>query len=656
MRTGRTHARVPVHQQADALSDLSVLVNAMLDRIDAVVSGMRGALDNVAHDLRTPMARLRGIAETALQSDDPVTLREALADCLEESERIVAMLNTLMDISEAETGTMALRPEPGSLQALVTQAVDLYEDVAEQRGIELSANVPDDLSVVVDRSRMRQVLANLIDNAVKYTASGGRVELTASADPGGWTMLAVEGTGSRIEEAATMRSDYLKIGPASTGGGVTGRRAAFGMALLLAGSVFGWTANGLGSEEITAASPANPPVVERLDDGTAASYADIVDRVAPAVVTIRSERLVSLTSQRLPDHSFFRDFFGDRLPDPRRMPERRQGGMGSGVIVRQDGYILTNHHVVDGAEEVTVELSDGRSSKAKVVGTDAPSDLAVLKIEGTNLQTLALGDSDQVRVGDVVLAVGNPLGVGQTVTMGIVSAKGRSTGGSGDGSFEDFIQTDAPINRGNSGGALVNTEGELIGINSQILSPSGVNIGIGFSIPANMARNVMTQLIEHGDVITAVNGAPVKDSNVLRNEIAELQPGTEAKLTVIREGKEQVFTAKLGELPSGNQRAPGDRGSEGSGSFGMSLEPLTAQRARELGVEARTGVVIAGVAPGSRAAEAGLRPGDVIELVDRQAVTSVEQLRDALAAGSGPALLLVHRGEATVFVTLDRAG
>jgi signal transduction histidine kinase len=201
MRTGHTHARVPVHHQADALSDLSALVNAMLDRIDAVVSGMRGALDNVAHDLRTPMARLRGIAETALQSDDPVALREALADCLEESERIVAMLNTLMDISEAETGTMALRPEPGSLRALVAQAVDLYEDVAEQRGIELSANLPDDLSVAVDRSRLRQVLANLIDNAMKYTAPGGRVEITASADPGGWTMLAVEDTGIGISAA-----------------------------------------------------------------------------------------------------------------------------------------------------------------------------------------------------------------------------------------------------------------------------------------------------------------------------------------------------------------------------------------------------------------------------------------------------------------------
>jgi signal transduction histidine kinase len=198
MRTGRTQARVPVGQPADALSDLSVLVNAMLDRIDAVVSAMRGALDNVAHDLRTPMARLRGIAETALRSDDPATLREALADCLEESERIVAMLNTLMDISEAETGTMALRPEAGSLSALVTQAVELYEEVAEQRGVTLSADVSENISVVVDRSRMRQVLANLIDNAVKYTGPGGRVAITASATPEDWTVIAVDDTGIGI--------------------------------------------------------------------------------------------------------------------------------------------------------------------------------------------------------------------------------------------------------------------------------------------------------------------------------------------------------------------------------------------------------------------------------------------------------------------------
>jgi Do/DeqQ family serine protease len=494
-----------------------------------------------------------------------------------------------------------------------------------------------------------------------------------------------------------MSSDFIHIGAKAPR---KGRRAAAGTALLLAGSLFGWTASGFGSED---APVPVIPAVEKLEDGTAASYADIVDRVAPAVVTIRSERTVRMTSQALPDHPFFRDFFGDRLPDPRRMPDRREGGMGSGVIVRQDGYILTNQHVVDGAEQVTVEATDGRSFKAKVVGSDAPSDLAVLKIDGANLKTLALGDSDEVRVGDVVLAVGNPLGVGQTVTMGIVSAKGRSTGGTGDGSFEDFIQTDAPINRGNSGGALVNTEGELIGINSQILSPSGGNIGIGFSIPANMARNVMTQLIEHGevrrgrlgvtvqaitpelarvfeldqtsgalvsdvesgspaesaglkrgDVITALNGAPVRDSNVLRNEIAELQPGTEAKLTVVRDGKEQVLTAKLGELHAANRPATHEPGREGSGAFGMSVEPLTAARARELGVSARSGVVIAGVGPGSRAEAAGLHAGDVIEQVNRKPVTSVANLREALNTGSGPALLLVHRGETTVFVTLER--
>jgi len=498
-----------------------------------------------------------------------------------------------------------------------------------------------------------------------------------------------------------MRSDFIRIAPA-TRRRVTGKRAALGTTLLLAGSLFGWTASGFGSEEVARTSvPA--PVVERLADGTAASYASVVDRAAPAVVTIRSERLVRMTSQSFPDSPLFRQFFGDQLPNGRQMPERREGGMGSGVIVRQDGYILTNNHVVDGAEQVTVELTDGRTLKAKVIGTDAPTDLAVVKIDAPNLKTLALGDSDAVRVGDVVLAVGNPLGVGQTVTMGIVSAKGRSTGGAGNGSYEDFIQTDAPINRGNSGGALVNTAGELIGINSQILTPTGGNIGIGFSIPANMARTVMTQLIEHGtvrrgrlgvtvqvitpdlaksldlngtsgalvsdvepgspaesagvkrgDVIAALNGAPVKDSHVLRNEIAELQPGTDAKLTILRGGKEQVVTAKLGELESRDRPGAIERGKDDSGRFGLGVEPLTSDRARELGVRAKTGVVVASVEPGSRAADAGLRPGDVIEQVDRKPVSSIDDLRAALNSGSEPALLLVHRGQTTVFLTVAR--
>ena len=197
MQTGRTSARVPVQEPGDALGDLSTLVNAMLDRIDAVVSGMRGALDNVAHDLRTPMARLRGTAESALASQDPEVLRGALADCLEESDRIMAMLSTLMDISEAETGTMAIRLEPTDIPGLVQQTVELYEDLADEQGLQIRVDIPADLVVPLDRNRMRQVLANLLDNAVKYTPSGGSIDITARSDDG-WVLIAVADTGVGI--------------------------------------------------------------------------------------------------------------------------------------------------------------------------------------------------------------------------------------------------------------------------------------------------------------------------------------------------------------------------------------------------------------------------------------------------------------------------
>jgi Do/DeqQ family serine protease len=470
-------------------------------------------------------------------------------------------------------------------------------------------------------------------------------------------------------------------------------------ALLLTGSLIGWTAANDGAGSVAAAPKA--PAVTTTAAAAPASYAAVVDQVAPAVVTIRSERRVKI-AQELPDDPFFRQFFGDQFGRRRQLPDRREGALGSGVIVRGDGYILTNHHVVDGAEQVNVDMTDGRSFKAKVVGTDKPSDLAVLKVDGSNLPTLTLGDSDAVRVGDVVLAVGNPLGVGQTVTMGIVSAKGRSTD-LGDGAFEDFIQTDAPINEGNSGGALVSTRGELVGINSQILTPSGGNIGIGFAIPANMARSVMTQLVEHGevrrgllgvtiqpvtsdiarslglqhvqgalvnsvqaggpadkagvrrgDVITAVNGQAVKDSNELRNQVASQQPGSRVQLTLLRDGKEQNVSATLAELHGAAQ--PEDRAEAGADSsgFGMSIEPLTPETARQLGVSATSGLVVTDVRPGSRAADAGLRSGDVIVEVDRKAVNSVDALRSALKQGDRPALLLVQRGGATVFLTLER--
>jgi Do/DeqQ family serine protease len=342
-----------------------------------------------------------------------------------------------------------------------------------------------------------------------------------------------------------------------------------------------------GSATSTSGNPAVMPV---------ASYADIVNKVAPAVITIHSQMRVR-QPQQFPfmDDPFFRQFFGDRNPQQQQPPQQRQG-LGSGVIVDANGYILTNHHVIDGAEQIKVDLNDGRSLDAKLVGADPPSDLAVLKVDATNLPVLVLGDSDRARVGDVVLAIGNPLGVGQTVTMGIISAKGRQTGLS-NGSFEDFLQTDAPINRGNSGGALVSTNSELIGINSQILSPSGGSIGLGFAVPSNMARTVIEQLINsgrvrrgqlgitvlripseeaaklgvtqgpgvvvydvqggsaadraglrRGDVITALNGAAVGDPNSFRNQIASTPPGSEITLTIKRNGSEQQVRATLGEF------------------------------------------------------------------------------------------------------------
>jgi len=353
--------------------------------------------------------------------------------------------------------------------------------------------------------------------------------------------------------------------------------------------------NTSGGSTVPASNPAVVPV---------ASYADIVSKATPAVVTIHS-RMRARQPQQFPfmDDPFFRRFFGERGPQQgQNQPERQ--GLGSGVIVREDGYILTNHHVIDGADQIEVDLNDHRSVQAQVVGSDPPSDLAVLKVNAGGLPTLVLGDSDRTRVGDEVIAIGNPLGVGQTVTMGIISAKGRQTGLS-NGSFEDFLQTDAPINQGNSGGALVSTNSELIGINSQILSPSGGSIGLGFAIPSNMARTVSEQLINNGkvkrgqlgivvlkipseeasqlgvtqgpgvvvyqvqsgsaadraglrqgDVITALNGTAITDPNTFRNSIASIAPGTEVTLTVKRDGSERQLRATLGEFTPQAARSP----------------------------------------------------------------------------------------------------
>lgn len=349
-------------------------------------------------------------------------------------------------------------------------------------------------------------------------------------------------------------------------------------------------------EPNTSGAATNPTVMP------IATYADVVSKTAPAVVTIHARTRVR-QPQQFPfmDDPFFRQFFGERGAHP--PVERQRLGLGSGVIIDANGYIVTNHHVIDGAEQIRVALNDNRTFDARVVGSDPPSDLAVLKIDASNLPILTLGDSDKTRVGDVVLALGNPLGVGQTVTMGIISAKGRQTGLS-NGAFEDFLQTDAPINQGNSGGALVSTSTELIGINSQILSPSGGSIGLGFAIPSNMARTVVEQLINSGrvrrgqlgvvvlripseqasqmgvtegpgvvvyqvqsgsgaeraglrsgDVITALNGESISEPNTFRNKIASTPPGSEVTLTVRRNGSEQQVRARLDEFTPQAERA-----------------------------------------------------------------------------------------------------
>ena len=447
-------------------------------------------------------------------------------------------------------------------------------------------------------------------------------------------------------------------------------------------------------------------VVSRSESAAGRGYASVVKRVLPAVVNISTSRVSRMTSANgLQDMDpLFRQFFGEEFGRRFNVPrERREKSLGSGVIVSPEGYILTNNHVIDGATDVTVTLHDKREMKAQVIGADKRTDIALLRITGSNLPSVTLGDSSKVEVGDIVLAMGNPFGIGQTVTMGIVSAKGRA--GMGIEEVEDFIQTDAPINPGNSGGTLIDDEGHLVGINTAILSGnSGGNQGIGFAVPVNMARHVMDQIVEHGkveraylgilpqdltpamakvfkagdtrgalvgditpggpaaqsdlrkgDIIVSVNGQPIADANQLRLMIGEMAPSGNVKLKVLRDGATHEVNIKLGEFPSKQERASLDNQSEGSALEGVTVENVTPELARELKVPPATkGVVVDEVSPASRAAEAGLRSGDVIQEANHQPVKSVNEFRSAVKskAKDDPVLLLVNRAGMTLFLTV----
>jgi serine protease Do len=399
------------------------------------------------------------------------------------------------------------------------------------------------------------------------------------------------------------------------------------------------------------------------------------------------------------DDPFFRQFFGDQFPHPRIPRERRESSLGSGVIVSPDGYIVTNNHVIAKADEIKVFLNDKREFTGKVVGTDPKTDIAVVKINARNLPTIPWGDSDKLEVGEYVLAIGNPFGLNQTVTQGIVSAVGRANVGIAD--YEDFIQTDAAINPGNSGGALVNARGQLIGINTAIFSRSGGYMGIGFAVPSDMARSVMDSLVKNGkvirgwlgvsiqevtpdlakqfgikeargalvsevipdspaaaaglksgDIITAFDGKPVDSPSLLRNVVAEVPVGTTVKIEVLRDKKTVTLKAKIAEQPKDMDQPEGET-AQGEGEdtalSGVEVQNLTPDIANQLGLHPGvTGVVITGVDEGSAAEDAGLQEGDVITEINRHAVRNIgdfTRLSKKLSNKDSALLFIIRHGQ-----------
>jgi serine protease Do len=445
-------------------------------------------------------------------------------------------------------------------------------------------------------------------------------------------------------------------------------------------------------------------------DKSSKAFVNVVKKAKPAVVNIKVEKTTTsrspgtLTPEDMFNHPFFDQFFGpgfrQQQPKPR---EYKQQGQGSGFIISKDGFILTNNHVVDGADTIKVTLSDDRDFDARVVGTDPQTDVALLKIEDpANLPVLPLGDSSNLEPGEWVIAIGNPFGLSQTVTIGVVSATGRSSVGISD--YENFIQTDAAINPGNSGGPLINGRGEVVGINTALYSRTGGYMGIGFAIPINMVKAIENQLqregkvtrgwlgvviqnvdkdlaesfglkkaggilisevqkdspasaagLKQGDVILKLNDADLIDVSDLRNRVALLQPGSKAMFDIMRDGRPKKVQVSIGEQPSDfGKGGPGSSADQSMEQYGLTLQELTPELAKKFEYEQDSGLIISDVAGGSAAEAAGLKPGQLVEEVNRERVTNLKDLQQVLKkSNSDKVLLRVRSGNYSTYIVLS---
>jgi serine protease Do len=446
------------------------------------------------------------------------------------------------------------------------------------------------------------------------------------------------------------------------------------------------------------------------------AFAQIAEKASPAVVAIKAEKKVTITYPQSPFgiqpldpfsqdffERFFRRQFPQQQPQQRRSPQREslQIGQGSGFIVSSDGYILTNNHLVGGVDEVKVALTDGRDFTARIVGTDPESDVAVVKIDANNLTFLEMADSDKIEVGQWVLAIGNPFGLSHTVTAGIISAKGRS--GFGIAAFEDFIQTDAAINMGNSGGPLVNLDGKVIGINTALISPNYASVGVGLAIPINIAKPVYKQIvskgavtrgwlgvaiadltpekakqmdindgkgvlvpevmvdspaakagIKAGDVVVEMDGKPVEQAGELQRKIALKEPGKSVELVIIRDGARKTITAKLDKRPPKEQLET-SRGSAVVEKIGITVQNLSEDAAKQYGYEDLKGVLVTNVEEDSPAAAAGIEPGCLIQEVNRKPVANIRQFNEEIqkSAKTGRVMMLIRYENRSIFVVLS---